>query len=190
MSYQVHHEGGGSPYAGFWRRVIAFIIDQALTIPFLFVGMYLAFGFGLEQFTGLLAGRVILNPAILMWYAGASAGIILYYHMAFESSSWQATPGKLLLGIKVTDSSGVQIGMIRAVFRAWPLWLSGVAIIIAVLIDFHPRASSNPLVLIVMLLSLVACVVVAFTQTKQGLHDMMAGTLIVRRGAIFEDEIA
>lgn len=181
MSVWVRHEDGGFPYAGFWRRVIASLIDYIIQLPIMFGMMFLMFRMDLSAFTALITGRIILNPIIAMWYMGVFTGIVFFYFMLFESSAWQASPGKLLLGIKVTDISGRQVSMFRAAFRAWPLWADGVIYVIGF---------ANDMVFIGLpaaLLAFAACVVVAFTQRKQGLHDMMAGTLIVRRGAIFED---
>ena len=40
------------------------------------------------------------------------------YFSAFQSSSWHATPGKLAMGLVVTDRSGYGIGLGRAILRA------------------------------------------------------------------------
>jgi len=111
---------------------------------------------------------------------------ILVYHTIFESSALQATIGKLTLGLKVTDLAGEPIGMIRAAIRAWPAWIYGIFGF------FSYIAGGFGGDFIVALLTLVSCIAVAFTAQKQGLHDMLAGTLVVRRGAkfILRDEYA
>jgi Tfp pilus assembly major pilin PilA len=95
-----------------------------------------------------LTGGAILNAIVVL-------GGWLYY-AAMESSSAQATLGKLALGVKVTDLTGNRIGFGRATGRYFAKIISGLALGIGY-------------------------VMVAFTQRRQGLHDMIAGTLVVRR---------
>jgi uncharacterized RDD family membrane protein YckC len=75
------------------------------------------------------------------------------YWAGLESSPLQATLGKAALGVVVTDGRGERLGFWRATARHFATWLTmGLGTITA-----------------------------AFTQRKQGLQDMMAGTLVVRR---------
>lgn len=85
-------------------------------------------------------------------------GIILIwvYFAVMESSPTQGTLGKMALGIKVTDLEGNKIDFPRATRRHF-------AKIISVLILY------------------IGFIMVAFTQEKQGLHDMMAGCLVVTK---------
>jgi len=78
------------------------------------------------------------------------------YYAIMESSSSQGTLGKMALGIKVTDLSGNPISFGRATGRHFGK-------IISVFIFF------------------IGYLMVAFTSRKQGLHDMMAGCLVVNR---------
>ncbi|HUU41684.1 MAG TPA: RDD family protein [Desulfatiglandales bacterium] len=87
---------------------------------------------------------------------GTLLGIIigwLYYAM-MESSSKQGTLGKMALGIKVTDLSGNKITFGRATGRHFSKYISAIILFIGYLM-------------------------VAFTAKKQGLHDMIAGCLVV-----------
>ena len=72
-----------------------------------------------------------------------------------ESSKWQATVGKKMLGLKVTDENGERIGFGRANARYWSKIIS-------------------------FLVLCVGYLMVAFTERKQGLHDKIAGTLVVK----------
>jgi len=89
---------------------------------------------------------------------GNIAGIILgWLYFAFmESSSKQGTLGKIALGIKVTDLSGNAISFGRATARHFGKILSTIIL-------------------------LVGYLMVAFTAKKQGLHDMIAGCLVVNK---------
>jgi len=89
--------------------------------------------------------------------AGILGGVVgwLYFAM-MESSSTQGTLGKMALGIKVTDLNGGQIGFGKATGRYFGKIISA-------------------------LILLIGYIMVAFTEKKQGLHDMMAGCLVVNK---------
>jgi uncharacterized RDD family membrane protein YckC len=78
------------------------------------------------------------------------------YEAFMESSSYQATLGKMIFGMKVTDLNGNRISFERATGRHFAKWLSAMILFIGY-------------------------IMVGFTDRKQGLHDLLAGTL-VRRG--------
>lgn len=86
--------------------------------------------------------------------AGAFLASLVYY-AGFEASVWQATPGKRAVRIKVTDLAGHRIGVARAVWRHVAELLSVAFVMVGFLMS-------------------------AFTRRRQCLHDMMAGTLVVR----------
>jgi uncharacterized RDD family membrane protein YckC len=77
------------------------------------------------------------------------------YEAALESSSHQATLGKMALGLKVTDTEGRQISFARASGRHFAKILSGMIL-------------------------LIGYIMAGFTERKQALHDVIAGTLVVR----------
>jgi len=77
------------------------------------------------------------------------------YEAAMESSSKQATVGKMALGLKVTDLEGRRISFARATGRHFAKFISG-------------------------MIFLVGYIMAGFTQRKQALHDMIAGTLVQR----------
>lgn len=180
MQAAVHHWDSGSPYAGFWRRVLAALVDSALQLATAAILIFLAFLSNGSLYAAMAAGDLEMLRLMEMYFAGGFTLIIVSYHTLFESSPMQATPGKLLFAIRVTDSLGRQIGPIQAAFRSWPLWIVGIFTII------DTATGSEGSALIANLLSLVACIVVAFTAQKQGLHDILAGTLLVRKGAEFQ----
>lgn len=90
---------------------------------------------------------------------GNITGIIIgwLYFALMESSSKQGTLGKMALGIKVTDLSGNAISFGKATGRHFSKIISTIIL-------------------------LVGYIMVAFTAKKQGLHDMIAGCLVVNRG--------
>ena len=89
---------------------------------------------------------------ILIWIASIVGPWL--YSALFESSAMQATPGKKAIGLKVTDLQGNRISFGRATGRYFAEWITGMTF-------------------------LVGYVMVAFTQKRQSLHDMIAGTVVV-----------
>jgi len=87
-----------------------------------------------------------------------TVGIVMsWLYAAFmESSQMQATLGKMAIGIKVTDVAGNRITFGRATGRFFAKYLS-------------------------MLTLLIGYIMAGFTEKKQALHDMLAGTLVVRK---------
>ena len=137
-------------YAGFWRRVGAWFIDGLIMSPVSWGIYFLTFWIGasvaededLGAGIGLLIGAILL--IVLAWI----------YFAAMESSSKQATLGKMALGIVVTDLKGHRISFGKATGRHFGKIVSGIILY-------------------------MGFIMVAFTEKKQGLHDVMAGCLVV-----------
>ncbi|MCP1675774.1 putative RDD family membrane protein YckC [Natronocella acetinitrilica] len=139
---------GAAGYGGFWRRVAAALMDSVV----LFVPLML-----IES--TLLAGNA--DPATATrWTTWDTLTLLAswLYWAGFHSSAYQATPGKLVMGLRVTDLQGQRISFLRATGRHLAEFLSAV-------------------------LFLIGYIMVAFTRRKQGLHDLIAGTLVVRKAA-------
>ncbi|MEO7068532.1 MAG: RDD family protein [Rhodanobacter sp.] len=152
-------------YAGFWKRVAAYILDAiVLYIP----------GMLISNMMGDAAAKAAMKDAIasaagdphlalaaqmhyydVMWPAMLISGVLAWLYFAFcESSAWQATIGKLALGIRVTDMHGNRISFPRALGR------------------YGAKIIST-------LLLCIGLLMVAWTRRKQGLHDLMADTLVL-----------
>jgi len=148
----------GVQYAGFWIRVIATLID-AIIVRVVVHPIAAIFGFGGLALGGL--GTLGLHhgaglPALIFGtgvLAVLTLGASWLYEALMESSSYQATLGKMIFGMKVTDLYGNRIDFARATGRHFAKWLSG-------------------------LMLCFGFIMVAFTERKQGLHDMLAGTLV------------
>jgi uncharacterized RDD family membrane protein YckC len=152
-------------YAGFWKRVGAYILDSiVLFIPLRLVGI--PFGLSAAEDAMQKALLAVNNDpqAMLQIYERFYHDLRFYfllttlltwlYFAACESSAWQATIGKLALGIRVTDLRGARISFPRAIGRYAGKYLSAAILGIGFLM-------------------------VAFTRRKQGLHDMLANTLVL-----------
>lgn len=150
-------------YAGFLRRWAALFIDSIiLSVVFyalsMFFGMAAVFGSAsLDAGTGAAALNGIFAMMYLLYFLMAGA-----YYSLLESSSNQATVGKMALGIKVTDRDGQRLSFVHALAR----WASASLSYLTFYIGFF---------------------FAGWTERKQALHDFVAGTLVVDRWA-FTDQ--
>lgn len=141
-------------YGGFWKRVMAYIVDIiVISIP-----VTLLFGSGMslgvdEQTPGTYDVHLNLDMTLPEFIILLISWV---YFAGLESSEWQGTIGKRLLGMRVTDTEGGRITFFRATGRYLSKFLSSA-------------------------LLMIGFIMVAFTAKKQGLHDMIAGTLVVNR---------
>jgi uncharacterized RDD family membrane protein YckC len=165
-----------APYAGFWLRVVAYLIDSAvLTVAF---GAVVAIGvasFGMRFFRGFVPGGYDgpnvsyeagypLHP----FFPAAALGVLLVllpitivttwlYFALMEASFRQGTLGKIALGLFVTDLQGRRISFGRASGRFFAKIITGLI----------------PL--------FIGYMMAGFTEKRQALHDMIAGCLVLKK---------
>lgn len=151
-------------YAGFWLRFIAYIIDGIIIsfVEFLMVLPLLGFlGFNVAVDPNLLQDDDwnVMIPMILSAILGLSLSIFLItwlYYALMESSTRQATVGKMAVGIIVTDAVGNRISFAIASLRYFGKILSGA-------------------------IFMIGYIMAGFTARKQALHDIIANTLVIRK---------
>jgi uncharacterized RDD family membrane protein YckC len=142
-------------YAGFWLRFAAYLIDT-LILGVVFVPLGLVMGVVMAASGADETAEVM--PLVNM---GINVGSIVagwLYSSLLESSSWQGTVGKKLIGLRVTDLNGYPISFGKATGRYFGKILSS-------------------------MICLVGFIMVAFTEKQQALHDQLAGTLVVTGAA-------
>jgi uncharacterized RDD family membrane protein YckC len=153
------------PYAGFWVRFAAYLIDGVvLGIPFFLVVMVLVFLFGGLR---LLARRgpvgppdaAFMGPLILGFFFAFAIFVVAQwlYFAGMESSARQATFGKAAMSLRVTDLKGQPLTFGHATGRFFAKIVSGLI----------PLA--------------IGYIMAGFTEKKQALHDMIANTLVLRK---------
>ena len=108
---------------------------------------------------GLVLAPVLARNAIDQQHLESQLNGIGYlagwiYFATMESSNLQATLGKMAFGLKVADIEGNRIGFWKASGRHWGKLISA-------------------------LLLLIGFVMIFFTQKNQGLHDQMAGCIVL-----------
>ena len=146
-------------YAGFWLRLAAYLIDSILlgVAVGIFIFMPLlgqsgAGGISPESFWALymdtsrqgIARRLLVVMAAWLYWA------------LLESSALQATPGKRMLGLIVTDLQGRRISFARASGRFFGKAISG-------------------------FLLMAGYIMAGFTEKKQALHDLIASCLVLKK---------
>ena len=152
-------------YAGFWPRFLAFLIDNVVVgIAFVLILIPLIFLTGLSGFIGAIHPGEDMNDVgafMLMGLIFLAATVSLVftwlYHALMESSEWQATVGKRLLGLVVTDMAGQRVSFGRATGRHFAKIITN------------------------MVPAFIGYIMAGFTERKQALHDMLAGCLVLRR---------
>lgn len=152
-------------YAGFWLRFLAFLIDSAVMgIGFVLILIPLIFLTGLGGFIGEIHPDEDMNDVGIFMLIGllflAATVSLLWtwlYHALLESSEWQATLGKKVLGLVVTDMAGRRVSFGRATGRHFAKIITN------------------------MVPAFIGYIMAGFTERKQALHDMIAGCLVLRR---------
>lgn len=133
-------------HASFWGRFGAWIADQIITAPVYYILMIL-----------IAAAYPEFDQAeVELATFSAATGLFWIYFASFNSSSWQATPGKRLFGYKVTDLKGGQIDFATATKQHFATILSAIPLFVGFLM-------------------------IIWTKRKQGLHDMLAKTIVIKR---------
>ncbi|WP_237714110.1 RDD family protein [Novosphingobium sp. Rr 2-17] len=153
------------PNGGFWWRVLAYIIDAIiLSIVGSILGRIV--GFSMMPMSGMGANANLFASGAMFGVFGLSVVLNWIYFAGMESSKFQGTVGKLAIGLVVTDMHGDRISFMRATGRYFAKILSGIILSIGF-------------------------IMVAFTQRKQGLHDLIASTLVYKTrdpGAVISEE--
>lgn len=131
-----------SPYPELGDRAAAFFIDFILALALsLAISVPLAGGQAAEKH--------------IAWT------VLALYFAVFPATPLQGTPGKRLLGLRVADTKGARIGLVRAIVR----FLASVPSIA---------------------LGFIGVLAMDWTPRRQALHDLVAGTIVVRRRASLE----
>lgn len=151
-----------APYGGFWIRLLAHLIDHvilgAVAAPLFFIVVFPAMirvineGERNQEPSPELIGAIV--GSVFVYVVLAVVGQWLYEAL-LTSSSWQGTVGKRVLQLKVTDELGNRIGFGRATGRFFAKILSS-------------------------MFFWIGFIMIGFTDRKRGLHDMLAGTLVMK----------
>lgn len=172
-------------YAGFWRRFGAYWIDVAAFLPLIGVSMWAA-----EHWR--LSTLYLFFPSTLFG---------LWFHI-YLVKHYGGTPGKLVLNTRVVCTDGSAVGYREATIRHAVLFLLGLGVAIALvmatlklsdaqylslgfvrrglrLVELTPRwYPALNIALNIWVWS--EFIVIMCNKKRRGLHDFMAGTVVVR----------
>ncbi len=158
-------------YAGFWWRALAWLIDSLILSSVTMLVHAVAGGSPLEMIRTNPAGGHLFDVSYVAadsmtvtqtwqlhapgWPSLLTLLLPIAYYALLESSRWQATIGKRVCRLRVTRLDGRRISLPRALGRYLGKFVSALILGIGFLM-------------------------IAWTRRKQGLHDLMADTLVVR----------
>ena len=148
----------GQP-AGFWIRLVAYVLDYALVFGLVFVLLVIVFVFAevspdssLAEYTSSYDDE---DAPIIDWLdVGGYIVGLLYF--AIGITAWSTTAGKRIFGLYVMRSDGSRVGFGRASARYLCYFVSA-------------------------LLLGIGFLMIAFSKDKRGLHDLICDTMVIRR---------
>ena len=145
--------------AGFWIRLVAYVLDYIFVLV-LFIGLF-AIGFAFAEVSPDSSFAKHINS-----YGGEDAPIIEWldivgyivglFYFAIGIAVWSTTAGKRVFGLYVMRSDGSRVGFGRALVRYLCYFVSG-------------------------LLLGIGFLMIAFSEDKRGLHDLICDTMVIRR---------
>lgn len=140
-------------YASFWRRLAAFIVDILILGLVETIILRPLFTEGDFSFTNV--------NGVWVWFGSpfkltASTIVAWLYFSLLESSGRRGTIGKIIMNVYVADMNGKQITFGAASLRYFSKFLS--AFIFG-----------------------VGFLMILFTDKNQGLHDLLAKTLVIKK---------
>lgn len=155
-----------SDYAGFWLRLVAFVIDAIVLSVVQLLLVIPLFDFFKTSRHRYWRDTTNDDNTVLDWIScyvsmiNASHVILVVlavlYFSFMESSRYQGTLGKLAMELKVISYHNTRPGFSTALWR-------------------------NLAKLLSTLLVFAGFIMAAFTVRKQALHDKLAGTLVVKK---------
>jgi len=153
-------------YAGLGPRISAHLIDIAIAST-----VILASGFVMRYLRalGLWTVPEAVQDPVSIWNAlpaAAKLAVILafviskgsFYSGFFQASAWQASIGKRLLGLYVTDTAGKRLGLLRSLGRSFAK-------------DFFN---------VLPFIGAASVATIAATSRRQALHDYAAKTVVLK----------
>jgi uncharacterized RDD family membrane protein YckC len=150
------------------KRLLAFVLDLLFIIPLITIAILTTNNilslpvtpnfsmYGFEINMDEWAQQHFWDVVLL--YSGIKLIILFFYYTLFEASAWQATPGKRLLKLRVTDVNSERISTGKSALR------------------FFSKILSTQL--------LIGYIMILFTERKQGLHDLIAKTIVQEHKSI------
>ena len=121
-------------YADFNARMLAHNVDLIVLLPFFYLIGW------------LIEDNILL--IVLCWC------FYTMYHIIFEMSQWNGTPGKKFQKLEVTNFDGNPASILQIIYR-------------------------NMIKIVSILILFAGVIMIAFDEKKRGLHDRLAKTVVI-----------
>jgi len=136
-----------------------------------------------EEYTKLTAELTYETYKVGDLETGVSVGIMILYFTLFTYFNKGQTPGKMLLKIKVSDKNGDNPNLMSSFIRSFFISRAFADIIILILVNSMKKAAFikayNYIDMILIILWLACPFIAMFREDGKGLHDLIAGTIVV-----------
>lgn len=160
-------DAAGVEYIGFWKRVVAYIVDGIVMTLLIFL---IAPKGNLREAINSEGLDMSLITAASEDFAPVSLAVTLVYLLGF----WilrQTTLGLMIFGARIADAENHGKPGIDKLLRRIILFILPGAL---VFLSQGLGSAAN-------LLFIVSCIWVAIDERKQGLHDKIGGTVMIRK---------
>jgi uncharacterized RDD family membrane protein YckC len=152
-------------YGGFWRRTMAFFIDKTIlffiSMIVLCVGILALWIGGPSGYGGIfMDGPAEATASFMLIYFSVGLMMHMLYFTYFHGTTGQ-TPGKMIFGLQVVQSTGEQMTTGLAFLRWTGYFVSTLFLYLGFLW-------------------------IAIDKRKQGWHDKIAGTVVIRTANIVD----
>lgn len=170
------------PLANIFQRLAAYAIDVVL--------LFIVFGLLLGAIPGLILYLTIgfewMQNGFLYWaYIFTIVSLPIWLYFSFlESGERQAAVGMRLLGLRVTGPGGERIGfkraLLRTIIKLIPFEINHAVMAFPVPLMSDPNPGFRYGFILVQLLVIIYLASVVLTSRRQSIHDLAAGTIVVR----------
>jgi uncharacterized RDD family membrane protein YckC len=155
-------------YPQWWERLVAGIIDGIILMIVIFIINAI--------FTGIAGFNLTMLRVMLLFAVLVNTAIIVGYKVFFEGGQWQATPGKMVFGIKVADANGARAPIQQVFMRTWPWWLNLIGVIGALTL-------AGTLINLLIALAIIGIFFTFFMEPLgRCVHDKTANLYVIKAG--------
>jgi uncharacterized RDD family membrane protein YckC len=161
-------------YVGFWKRVLAFLLDAIIFSPIVFLYM---------RYDRYFLENRLVFPVLLYL-------ILPCFFQVFLNVKYGGTPGKLIVGIRIVDCDGHYISLMQSIYRVSPQIIASILSIVG---DFF--ISGEQIKRIITLIEgaitwfyFIDVLVIVFNKKRRAIHDYIASTYVVTKQSMREVE--
>lgn len=162
-------------YPQWWERLVAAVIDGVIfgVVYFILESIFRSIAVSMIVSGSVFMGQIMMALSVLIYVA-----LIVGYKAFFEGGQWQATPGKMVFGLKVVSEGGGKPDMRSVIMRTWPWWLY-VVVALAWLISL---TLAGTLYFVILVVTIVVAASFFMAPVGRCLHDQTADLHVSKAG--------